>query len=40
MSQDGRLQHIVDERVSTWIHDYAPKILGMVLASPVFKVKL
>lgn len=26
--------------VSTWVHDYAPKIRGMVLASPAFKVKL
>ena len=26
--------------VSAWVHDYAPKIRGMVLASPAFKVKL
>lgn len=26
--------------VSTWVHDYAPKIRSMVLASPAFKVKL
>ncbi len=26
--------------VSTWVHDYAPKIRCMVLASPAFKVKL
>jgi alpha-beta hydrolase superfamily lysophospholipase len=26
--------------VSTWAHDYAPKIRGMTLASPAFKVKL
>lgn len=26
--------------VSTWVHDYAPGIRGMVLASPAFKVKL
>lgn len=26
--------------VSTWVHDYAPKIRGMVLVSPAFKVKL
>lgn len=26
--------------ISTWVHDYAPKIRGMVLASPAFKVKL
>lgn len=26
--------------VATWVHDYAPKIRGMVLASPAFKVKL
>lgn len=26
--------------VSTWVHDYAPAIRGMVLASPAFKVKL
>ncbi len=26
--------------VSTWAHDYAPKIRGMILASPAFKVKL
>lgn len=26
--------------VSTFVHDYAPKIKGMVLASPAFKVKL
>lgn len=25
---------------ATWVHDYAPKIRGMVLASPAFKVKL
>lgn len=25
---------------ATWAHDYAPKIRGMVLASPAFKVKL
>jgi alpha-beta hydrolase superfamily lysophospholipase/SAM-dependent methyltransferase len=25
---------------STWVHDYAPKIRGMVLAAPAFKVKL
>ncbi|XPE55952.1 hypothetical protein ACNKHW_11115 [Shigella flexneri] len=24
----------------TWIHDYAPAIRGLVLASPAFKVKL
>lgn len=26
--------------VSAWVHDYAPKIRGMILASPAFKVKL
>ncbi|WP_272692151.1 bifunctional alpha/beta hydrolase/class I SAM-dependent methyltransferase [Providencia sp. PROV064] len=26
--------------VSTWVHDYAPPIRGMILASPAFKVKL
>ena len=26
--------------VSTWVHDYAPKIRCMILASPAFKVKL
>jgi len=26
--------------VAAWVHDYAPKIRGMVLASPAFKVKL
>ncbi|EMB9643646.1 bifunctional alpha/beta hydrolase/class I SAM-dependent methyltransferase [Enterobacter cloacae] len=26
--------------VSTWVHDYAPKIRGMILASPAFSVKL
>lgn len=26
--------------VATWIHDYAPAIRGLVLASPAFKVKL
>jgi len=26
--------------ISTWVHDYAPKICGMALASPAFKVKL
>ena len=26
--------------VSTWVHDYAPNIRGMILASPAFKVKL
>lgn len=26
--------------VATWVHDYAPKIRGMVLASPAFRVKL
>jgi alpha-beta hydrolase superfamily lysophospholipase len=26
--------------VSTWVHDYAPRIRGMSLASPAFKVKL
>ncbi len=26
--------------VSSWVHDYAPKIRAMVLASPAFKVKL
>lgn len=26
--------------VATWAHDYAPKIRGLVLASPAFKVKL
>jgi alpha-beta hydrolase superfamily lysophospholipase len=26
--------------VSAWVHDYAPKIRAMVLASPAFKVKL
>ena len=26
--------------VSAWVHDYAPKIRSMVLASPAFKVKL
>jgi alpha-beta hydrolase superfamily lysophospholipase len=26
--------------VATWVHDYAPKIRAMVLASPAFKVKL
>ncbi len=25
---------------STWVHDYAPQIRGMVLAAPAFKVKL
>ncbi|GAA6141852.1 bifunctional alpha/beta hydrolase/class I SAM-dependent methyltransferase [Hydrogenophaga sp. 5NK40-0174] len=26
--------------VSTWVHDYAPRVRAMVLASPAFKVKL
>lgn len=26
--------------ISTWVHDYAPRIRGMALASPAFKVKL
>ena len=26
--------------VSTWVHDYAPRIRGMALASPAFRVKL
>lgn len=26
--------------VSTWVHDYAPRIRGMTLASPAFKIKL
>lgn len=26
--------------LSTWLHDYAPKVKGAVLASPAFKVKL
>lgn len=26
--------------VAAWVHDYAPKIRGMILASPAFKVKL
>lgn len=26
--------------LSTWVHDYAPKIRGMVLAAPAFKIKL
>src|SRR4029450_8577357 len=26
--------------VATWAHDYAPRIRGLVLASPAFKVKL
>ena len=26
--------------VSTWVHDYAPRLRGMTLASPAFKVKL
>lgn len=26
--------------VATWVHDYAPKLRGMTLASPAFKVKL
>jgi len=26
--------------ISTWVHDYAPQIRGMTLASPAFKVKL
>jgi alpha-beta hydrolase superfamily lysophospholipase/SAM-dependent methyltransferase len=26
--------------VATWVHDYAPRIRGMTLASPAFKVKL
>jgi alpha-beta hydrolase superfamily lysophospholipase len=26
--------------ISTWVHDYAPRIRGMSLASPAFKVKL
>lgn len=26
--------------ISTWVHDYAPDIRGMTLASPAFKVKL
>src|SRR6266550_2282761 len=26
--------------VATWVHDYAPAIRGMVLASPAFRVKL
>lgn len=26
--------------ISTWVHDYAPSIRGMTLASPAFKVKL
>jgi len=25
---------------STWVHDYAPKIRGMVLAAPAFRIKL
>ncbi len=25
--------------VATWVHDYAPAIRGLVLASPAFKVK-
>ncbi len=25
---------------ATWVHDYAPKIRGLILASPAFKVKL
>ena len=25
---------------ATWVHDYAPRIRGLVLASPAFKVKL
>ncbi|WP_350649985.1 alpha/beta hydrolase, partial [Pseudomonas sp. HY13-MNA-CIBAN-0226] len=25
---------------ATWVHDYAPKIRALVLASPAFKVKL
>jgi alpha-beta hydrolase superfamily lysophospholipase len=27
-------------QVATWVHDYAPPIRGMVLASPAFRVKL
>ena len=27
-------------QVATWVHDYAPAIRGMVLASPAFRVKL
>ena len=26
--------------ISTWVHEYAPRIRGMTLASPAFKVKL
>ena len=26
--------------VATWVHDYAPKIRGMILACPAFKIKL
>ena len=26
--------------VATWVHDYAPRLRGMVLASPAFRVKL
>ena len=26
--------------VATWVHDYAPRVRGMVLASPAFEVKL
>ena len=26
--------------LTTWVHDYAPKIRGMVIAAPAFKVKL
>ncbi|AWS51514.1 MULTISPECIES: bifunctional alpha/beta hydrolase/class I SAM-dependent methyltransferase [Providencia] len=33
-------QSVAAVLVSAWVHDYAPKIRGMVLASPAFKVKL
>jgi len=37
--------HVVAQSVgavlaSTWVHDYAPRIRGLTLASPAFKVKL
>jgi alpha-beta hydrolase superfamily lysophospholipase len=47
VQHDVRLQdvHVVAQSVgavlvSTWVHDYAPRIRSMTLASPAFKVKL
>lgn len=33
-------QSVAAVLVSAWVHDYAPRIRGMVLASPAFKIKL